>query len=982
MASMPTISTQQENELENAFQELAPSSMPIEQLPYDVFINHFGSNARYTLLTTTLHNILSGKGLRVFLDSAEFDLGDPLPTEIKAAMGRASLHIAIFFQGYAESPWCLQKLSFMLKSGTQIVPVFYRFEPFDVPFAKEVYDDAFSSHRSERSYTSGKLQEWKDALNNISSIVGHIVNNYHDERRLIKSIAHRSLRVIKKVPLVVAKHPVGLDEVLEELETELRSADDHRAQIVGIWGSGGCGKTTLAKHFYNNKYTIMEKSSFLFDVRDASARDALHNMQEKLMEDLGVHGVSLDSIEQGKRILASNLRSVRVLIVLDDVDDVDQLDSLIPEKNNLGLGSLIVVTSRQLHVLESWGISSIYKIKALDRSHAKQLFCWHAFLQPSPLSNELEYLVEKFLVACDGLPLSLMVLGAQFYDEFDLYCWNSQFQKRVKILRRDIKGKDKVGHDAQLHEEVIDLYYWNRHLQRMFRILRNDVRGKLRVSYDALNEEEKEMFLDTACFFIGEDKSLAIAVWDGSGWNGLQGLEVLVNKCLVDLNENNCIIMHDYLRDLGREIANRRAPYRLVFPKQIIFTRPREKIRIRGMINATGNYCYSLKGKIIMKTSERIRRLRPGSLRLNLFVGSGDFLNQEVCKLSRDLIWLRWKDYNHTNLPPWLSLQNLRVLELNGALNLQELWTDDACAPLQLRELTITGTWSASFERFPKSISNLKHLKKIALLGYVGKEIGIKGLPEEFCDLQSLEHLELRHCILLSSLPTRFGDLKKLRHLDLCSCKALRTLPVSFQQLRNLKYLDLSGCLKLQQLPHQITDQVCLRELRIQDTSLEELPSNIGQLSKLEVLTIGSQLLKRLPDSLGDLSGLKSLSIINCFALECLPETLGHLKLLEHLCIEATGVRSLPKGFRLLANLQTLKISDCPLRELDFGLEILLLSKNEFLEEIETLPATVKHIEWPECERLKNLKGVHALQITQRSAISERPEELDNLAGF
>ncbi|KAH9305672.1 hypothetical protein KI387_010076 [Taxus chinensis] len=179
---------------------------------------------------------------------------------------------------------------------------------------------------------------------------------------------------------------------------------------------GGAGKTTLAKDLYNKNCSSFLNSSFIFDVRDADSRKLLHEKQKKLLKDLGVQNKDLwfDNIEEGKGILASRLRSVSALIVLNDVDHEDQLDALLPTMNHLGSGSFIIITSRELGVLRKWGISSIYRMKSLNRFYAKQLFCWHAFLQSYPLQG-FEDLVEEFLNVCSGLPLSLKVFGGQVY---------------------------------------------------------------------------------------------------------------------------------------------------------------------------------------------------------------------------------------------------------------------------------------------------------------------------------------------------------------------------------------------------------------------------------------------------------------------------------------------------------------------------------------------------------------------------------------
>lgn len=81
-------------------------------------------------------------------------------------------------------------------------------------------------------------------------------------------------------------------------------------------------------------------------------------------------------------------------------------------------------------------------------------------------------------------------------------------------------------------------------------------------------------------------------------------------------------------------------------------------------------------------------------------------------------------------------------------------------APVQLREFIISECYS--LRRFPNSKGCLNELKKILIIGSK-----IESLPEEFCRLQLLEHLELRSCGMLSSLPSSFGDLANLRYVDL-----------------------------------------------------------------------------------------------------------------------------------------------------------------------------------------------------------------------
>ncbi|GLJ27314.1 hypothetical protein SUGI_0536070 [Cryptomeria japonica] len=993
------------------FEEFAPSTSASGR-SYDVFINHRGSDVKKTLATTLYKMLTNGMGLSAFLDSEELQLGDSLPTELKEAMKSASLHIAIFSKKYAESRWCLDELSFMFRTGTRIVPIFYYIDIGDVRYAKGVYAEAFDSHQIKGRYSSEKVKEWKDALFNVSHNIGYSVNSKEDEDMLPKSITYCVVKEIKKVSFVVAEHPVGLDEIVRDFEsTTLQFDRSHQnVQIVGIWGMGGSGKTTLAKKLYNNIYPSMEKASLILDVRDAANRNLLCDKQKKLLEDLGFKSLSVDNVEEGKAILANQLRSIRALIVLDDVDHIDQLNALLPSqrsKSLIGSGTLIIVTTRELEVLKRWNISSHYKMKPMSEVHAKQHFCSHAFLQPSPL-NEFEEIVEKVLKTCSGLPLSLKVLGGQLYGNLSKDLWEIQLQKFSRIVPEDIKSR-------------------------------------LKISYDVLDDEEQQMFLDIACFFIEEKNDLVIEVWNGSGWNGSNSLEKLRNKCLVEIDERNYIRMHDHLRDLGREIANSQSPYRLWSPQQNIkvqnglgiggmmaclvrvlnnclwfkvYNEEQNGIGIRG-IKATSSVdfgdCLS-HGEFMVNTNRGIWALAPSRLGLKIIVARGCNLNHVISEASRDLVWLRWFDMGQRDLQSVIPFKKLRALELyeNWSLEnhqLQELWVAECDAPLQLRELIIS--YCQEFRGFPKSIGRLKQLKKIVL----DSTDRLESLPKEFCLLHSLELLELNLCTGLLSLPDSMGNLRNLRHLSLGGCRKLGRLPDSCKELRLLQHLNLSncpsltfradimenmskleylsftGCYQLEELPRHITNQASLRELYLEHMwNLREVPVKIDQLSKLQKLCVGGDLLTTLPASLGDLSSLTTLEITNSTSMECLPDSLGRLSLLERLEIDDLGVKSLPESISQLTNLESLWICRCPLSELDLRvgsfssslckLKTIELSDNDPLSKISISKDCCAGLETLRVEKNRNLTEIKELPSSVRNLVITRCPKLSALPSF
>ena len=68
--------------------------------------------------------------------------------------------------------------------------------------------------------------------------------------------------------------------------------------------------------------------------------------------------------------IKSRLSRKKILLVLDDVDKPKQLKMLPGEHDWFGLGSRIIITTRDKHVLEAHGVDEIYEVKELNDENA------------------------------------------------------------------------------------------------------------------------------------------------------------------------------------------------------------------------------------------------------------------------------------------------------------------------------------------------------------------------------------------------------------------------------------------------------------------------------------------------------------------------------------------------------------------------------------------------------------------------------------
>ena len=165
-----------------------------------------------------------------------------------------------------------------------------------------------------------------------------------------------------------------------------------------------------------------------------------------------------------------------------------------------------------------------YEVKELDEDEAIELFRKHAFP-----SNEVpeDYLkLEKQAISyAKCLPLALKVMGRDLCEQ-TIHEWN----------------------------DALDYYKTNLH---------EDIQKILRRSYEGLTKNERNVFLDIACFFKGYDMSYNMIrdVLKACGLNPAYGIRKLINKCLFTIDEEFYYLsMHDLLQQMGMDIVRQEAP--------------------------------------------------------------------------------------------------------------------------------------------------------------------------------------------------------------------------------------------------------------------------------------------------------------------------------------------------------------------------------------------------------------------------------------
>ncbi|XLS49708.1 hypothetical protein HN51_010385, partial [Arachis hypogaea] len=494
---------------------------------YDVFVS-FRGETRFNF-TAHLYAALCRHRILAFRDDTRLQKGGPISAGLLQAIEGSQVLIVVFSINYASSTWCLQELAKIADCinipGQRVLPVFCDVSPSEVRKQSGNYEKAFVEYEErfkEDAEMMEQVRRWRAALTQVANLSGWDLKD--------KSHSAEIEKIVKTVTKILSPRPssslsndivVGMEFSLQELGKLLVLDSDDDVRVVGICGMGGIGKTTLACRLYEKISHQYDVSCFMDDVSKTYRDCGSLGMKKQLLCPAFMEEDSpICNILMADNLIQNMLHYRKVLIVLDNVDQRIQLEKLALKREWLGRGSRIIIVSRDEHILREYGADHVYKVQLLNDENALQLFCRKSF-KCNHVAKDYESLTDSALAYANGLPLAIKVLGSFLFGR--------------------------------------DVSEWSSALVRLKETPTKDIMDVLRISFDGLEDDEKDIFLDIACFFPNDIEKYVKDILRIRGFHPDNGIKVLIEKSLITRDRWK-ITMHDLLRDLGRSIVREKSP--------------------------------------------------------------------------------------------------------------------------------------------------------------------------------------------------------------------------------------------------------------------------------------------------------------------------------------------------------------------------------------------------------------------------------------
>ncbi|KAG6428621.1 hypothetical protein SASPL_112874 [Salvia splendens] len=489
---------------------------------------------------------------------------------------------------------------------------------------------------------------------------------------------------------------VGMEKDIALLVSKVKD-ETRRKRVVKIYGMGGLGKTTLARKVYNHIDLQSYARAWVCITQQFEHKAVLGKILKQIDSKAKIDELEVDDLVTKIHSLLEVER--KCLVVIDDIWEDVHWEII---KQAFPVNCDVILTTRSEDIANQQ--SEPYKLEFLTKDDGWTLLQKVADISPDdPDLKSFEDIGRKIVLKCEGLPLSICVIGG--------------------ILRNKVH--------TQWIEVNLNMESHLKHGKGVGKY--NRVNQVLELSYDALPYYLKPCFLYLACFPEDHeiDTEKLYLLWMAEGFISYQDKEA--NETLRDVAQR-------YLIELGMRCMVQ------LHDEANTYT-PLTKFVSCGLHDLMHDLCSSKAEK-----EQFLMRIDASKYLTNILLPTRIAISHDP-----------FSESSIEGLKEVRGLRSFIILQKNSHYEPTMGFKESMVNFKKSQYLRIFAAEGCEFEgeELPSTVGELIHLRYLSL-----RDSNVREIPKSICSLPYLQTLDLRVSPDIK-LPNVIWKMKRLKHLFL-----------------------------------------------------------------------------------------------------------------------------------------------------------------------------------------------------------------------